>query len=46
MSTSPTTRACFIALKTGRATLRAYPISSTVCLIAIWQVEVKVWPSG
>jgi hypothetical protein len=46
VSTSPTTRAYFIALKPGRAKLRAYATSCALCLTPTWQVEVKVWPSG
>jgi hypothetical protein len=48
VSTSPTTRAFFIALKPGRATLRALPSRCTECLsvTVIWSIEVKVWPSG
>ena len=44
--TSPTTRSYFIALKPGRAKLQAYSTSCTLCLTPMWQVEVRVWPSG
>ena len=44
--TSAATRAYFIALRPGRAKLQAYPTSCTTCLSVMWQVEVRVWPSG
>ena len=46
LSGSPATRAFFLALKPGRATLRAHYISCTNCLTAIWFVDIRVWPSG
>jgi hypothetical protein len=48
VNTAPVTRAYFLALKPGRATLRAYATRCTQCLSqsSIWQVEIRVWPSG
>jgi hypothetical protein len=48
VSTSPTTRAYFIALKPGRATLLACPSQCTesIPLSLVWSMEVKVWPGG
>jgi hypothetical protein len=39
-------QAYFIALKPGRATLRALYSACTRCLLAAWHLEVTVWPSG
>ena len=48
VTTSPLTRAYFLAVKPGRATLRAYATRCTQCLSqsSLWQVEIRVWPSG
>ena len=44
VSTSPVTRAYFLAFKPGRARLSAHYISCTQCLAAMWSVEVTVRP--
>jgi hypothetical protein len=46
VSTSPVTRAYFVALKPGRARLTAHYISCLQCLVATWSIEVRVWPGG
>jgi hypothetical protein len=44
VSTSPVTRAYFLALKPGRATLSAHNTSCIQCLVSMWSVEVFVRP--
>jgi hypothetical protein len=43
---SGTKQAYFIALKPGHVTLRAFYSACTECLMAAWQLDVKVWPGG
>jgi hypothetical protein len=45
-SSSAAKQVYFIALKPGHATLRAFFSACTPCLLAAWQLEVTVWPSG
>ena len=44
VSTSPVTRAYFLAFKPGRARLSAHYNSCIQCLAAIWSVDVTVRP--
>jgi hypothetical protein len=47
VSVSPLTRAYFLALTPGRATLRALsPCSECRFRLILWSVEIRVWPSG
>jgi hypothetical protein len=46
VSSSAARQVYFIALKPGRATLRASYSACAPCLMAAWHLEVIVWPSG
>src|SRR4051812_38940413 len=49
VSTSPISRAYFVAVKPGRSTLRGVlpsPCAQCLSLLAGWSMEVKVWPGG
>jgi hypothetical protein len=46
VSLKPITRGYFLALKPGKATLRAFGVACSGCLSAsrTWRAEIEVWP--